>query len=101
METGQVVRLFNPRTDDWSTHFRLQDGRIIPLTPVVRVTEYLLQFNLPEYLSPSGNRLARWGVILVEHDAWRGLSLLIVYPPRREAGLRRRCKAWPERAARI
>ncbi len=48
VETGQVVRLFNPRTDDWSTHFRLQDGRIIPLTPVARVTEYLLQFNLPE-----------------------------------------------------
>jgi len=48
IETGQVVRLFNPRTDDWSAHFRLQGGRIGPLTPIGRVTEYLLQFNRPE-----------------------------------------------------
>jgi hypothetical protein len=48
IETGQVVRLFNPRADDWSMHFRLQDGRIDPLTPIGRVTEYLLQFNRPE-----------------------------------------------------
>jgi hypothetical protein len=48
IETGQVVRLFNPRTDDGSTHFRLRGGRIVPLTPSGRVTEHLLQFNVPE-----------------------------------------------------
>src|SRR5215211_2726727 len=41
--SGQVVGLFNPRTERWSEHFRLQeDGSIIPLTAVGRVTETLL-----------------------------------------------------------
>lgn len=48
IETGQVVRLFNPRTDQWSVHFRHEGPLIIPLTPVGRVTEYLLQFNRPD-----------------------------------------------------
>ncbi|HMC64857.1 MAG TPA: HNH endonuclease signature motif containing protein [Gemmataceae bacterium] len=45
LETGRVVRLFNPRKDRWSRHFRLAGARIVPLTAVGRVTEYLLQFN--------------------------------------------------------
>jgi hypothetical protein len=48
IESGQVVRLFNPRSDQWADHFRLEDGQIVPLTPVGRVTEYLLQFNQPQ-----------------------------------------------------
>jgi hypothetical protein len=31
--------------DNWAEHFRLVGGRIVPLTPIGRVTEYLLQFN--------------------------------------------------------
>jgi hypothetical protein len=50
IETGQVVRLYNPRIDSWSTHFRLEGARLTPLTPVGRVTEYLLQFNQPDYI---------------------------------------------------
>lgn len=45
--TGKLVRLFNPRTERWSSHFRLIGGQIIPLTPTGRVTEQLLRFNLP------------------------------------------------------
>jgi hypothetical protein len=45
--TGKLVRLFNPRTQRWSAHFRLSDGQIIPLTPTGRVTEQLLRLNLP------------------------------------------------------
>lgn len=48
IETGQIARLFNPRTDNWAEHFRVDAGRIVPLTPIGRVTEYLLQFNQPE-----------------------------------------------------
>lgn len=49
--TGEIVPLFNPRTQRWSEHFLLQDdGRIVPLTAVGRVTETLLRFNLPERL---------------------------------------------------
>jgi hypothetical protein len=45
LETGRIVRLFNPRRDDWHQHFRLRQGRIIPLTAIGRATEFLLQLN--------------------------------------------------------
>lgn len=48
IETGHIERLFNPRIDLWIEHFRLEAGRIVPLTPIGRVTEYLLQFNQPQ-----------------------------------------------------
>ncbi len=48
IESGQIVRLFDPRSDRWADHFRLEDGQIVPLTPIGRVTEYLLQFNQPQ-----------------------------------------------------
>jgi hypothetical protein len=48
LETGQIVRLFNPPTDPWIGHFRLEGARIHALTPEGRVTEYLLQFNHPQ-----------------------------------------------------
>ena len=44
--TGKLVRLFNPRAQRWSAHFRLIGGQIIPLTPTGRVTERLLRLNL-------------------------------------------------------
>lgn len=46
-ETGRIVRLFNPRTDEWDKHFELRGAMIVPLTAEGRVTEYLLKFNLP------------------------------------------------------
>lgn len=45
LETGRIVRLFNPRRDNWHKHFRLRQGCIIPLTSIGRATEYLLQLN--------------------------------------------------------
>ena len=45
--TGEVVSLFNPRTQLWSDHFQLEGGRIVPLTATGRVTEQLLRLNLP------------------------------------------------------
>lgn len=45
--SGEVVRLFHPRRDRWSDHFRLVEGRLEPLTPTGRVTARLLQFNAP------------------------------------------------------
>jgi HNH endonuclease len=46
--TGEVVTLFHPRRDRWADHFRLEVGRIEPLTPAGRVTARLLHFNDPE-----------------------------------------------------
>jgi hypothetical protein len=47
-ESSRIVRLFSPRKDRWATHFRLDGGLIVPLTAIGRVTEHVLQFNLPE-----------------------------------------------------
>ncbi|HSN78690.1 MAG TPA: HNH endonuclease [Anaerolineae bacterium] len=46
-ETDTVVPLFNPRQDEWPEHFVIEEGLIIPLTPIGRVTVRLLQFNTP------------------------------------------------------
>jgi len=45
--TGKVTPLFNPRKHQWQRHFRLNSGRIEPLTASGRVTANLLQFNTP------------------------------------------------------
>lgn len=46
-ETGLLTSLFNPRLDDWPTHFASEGGVIIPRTPSARVTVRLLRLNLP------------------------------------------------------
>jgi HNH endonuclease len=45
IETGALTRLFNPRTDQWSDHIRLDGARIEPLTAIGRVTVFLLDMN--------------------------------------------------------
>jgi hypothetical protein len=46
--TGDLVPLFNPRTDAWNAHFELAGGTICALTAVGRATMRLLKLNLPE-----------------------------------------------------
>lgn len=46
--TGEIVRLYHPRRDRWSDHFRLDDGEILPQTAIGRVTVKLLQMNRSE-----------------------------------------------------
>jgi hypothetical protein len=43
--TDNLTPLFSPRLDDWNEHFRYNVGSIIPLTPIGRVTEQILNFN--------------------------------------------------------
>lgn len=51
IETNKLVGLFNPRTDEWESHFRLErDGRVEPLTDVGRVTVFLLKLNQPKHV---------------------------------------------------
>jgi hypothetical protein len=45
--TGELVPLFNPRTQKWNDHFTVVGGKIVPRTSVGRVTEQLLKLNLP------------------------------------------------------
>jgi HNH endonuclease len=47
-ETKRLTSFFHPRLQQWSDHFRLEGGLIVPLTPEGRVTAKILQFNLSE-----------------------------------------------------
>jgi 5-methylcytosine-specific restriction endonuclease McrA len=44
-ETGAVTRLFNPRVDRWSEHFKLERASIIGLTATGRTTLRVLNMN--------------------------------------------------------
>jgi len=43
--TAQFCRLFNPRADIWTEHFRIDGTRIIGITEIGQVTSTLLNFN--------------------------------------------------------
>lgn len=47
VEEGTLVPLFNPRTEEWSQHFKFAGAKIVGLTPIGRATARLLQFNHP------------------------------------------------------
>jgi hypothetical protein len=40
-----LTPLFNPRTDSWQEHFRLEEATIVPLTEVGEVTISILGFD--------------------------------------------------------
>ena len=46
--TGEFTRFFNPRTDHWGEHFRLNGVHIEFQTPVGEVTVRILGFNEPD-----------------------------------------------------
>ena len=48
IRTGGIVRLFHPRLDQWSDHFRISGAIIEPFTPQGEVTARLLRFNQAE-----------------------------------------------------
>jgi HNH endonuclease len=48
--TGFITPLFNPRTQIWPDHFRLDGGHILGLTSTGRTTVFLLQMNEPSRL---------------------------------------------------
>jgi hypothetical protein len=49
-DTGEVVPLFNPRTQPWAAHFRWDRERILPLTATGRATVEALAMNRPVIL---------------------------------------------------
>ena len=46
-QTGEIVPLFNPRTNRWEDHFNWGEYEIVPLTAVGRATIALLDQNHP------------------------------------------------------
>jgi hypothetical protein len=48
--THQMSRLFHPRQDEWTEHFRWEIYRLEPLTAVARATIAALDLNRPRLL---------------------------------------------------
>ena len=67
--TGEFVRFFNPRTDNWHDHFALDGARIESRTTVGQVTARILGFNV-------GDRIKERAI----------LQLAGVYPQKGSAG---------------
>ena len=44
-KTGRLARIFNPRRQRWSRHFRWNGARLVGRTLVGRVTAYVLNMN--------------------------------------------------------
>ena len=44
-ETDKIVQLFNPRIDNWTEHFLLDEGFLVGLSPKGRATIRLLRLN--------------------------------------------------------
>ena len=51
LRTGTLVRFFNPRSDGWAQHFRVNEACIDPLSEIGEVTSRMLEFNHPERLA--------------------------------------------------
>jgi hypothetical protein len=47
-DSGELTRLFHPRTDEWTEHFRWDGPYLHGLTGVGRTTIDVLRINLPE-----------------------------------------------------
>ena len=58
---GEFIRFFNPRTDRWAEHFRLDGPMIQPLTPIGEVTTRILGFNDTERLHER-EEMIRFGI---------------------------------------
>ena len=43
--SGEVIRFFNPRTDDWHDHFQWDGHRISPQTQIAEVEERIFKLN--------------------------------------------------------
>jgi hypothetical protein len=46
-DSDAIARLFNPRTDGWSDHFRWEGYRVVGLTTLGRATVFALDLNHP------------------------------------------------------
>lgn len=48
LNTGEIIPLFNPRSQIWNEHFVLHEARIEGLTQTGQATARLLKFNVPK-----------------------------------------------------
>lgn len=50
-ETGEIIRLFNPRVDHWDDHFFWDGARLEARSSIGRVTIAVLRINLPDRIA--------------------------------------------------
>ena len=50
-DTAEIVRLFNPRTDEWAEHFKWNGPTLTGLTAIGGVTVDVLAINRPEFVT--------------------------------------------------
>lgn len=58
-DSGEVVSLFNPRTQRWAEHFRWEGERVVALTPTGRATIAALAMNRPLIVAIRQEEMAR------------------------------------------
>lgn len=58
-QTGVITRLYHPRTDRWSDHFRWDGANMTALTDIGRATVALLRLNDPQRITLRTHLLAR------------------------------------------
>lgn len=49
-ESEVTIRIFNPRKDNWPSHFETKNGEILPKTAIGAATVRLLEMNQPDRL---------------------------------------------------
>jgi hypothetical protein len=50
-ETNELTRFYDPRIQDWNTHFEKVDTRIVGKSPIGRATVFIFQMNHPDQIS--------------------------------------------------
>ena len=58
--TGELVRLFHPRVDNWREHFRWDGAELIGRTPIGKVTIQLLRINETDFRSMRASLMNDW-----------------------------------------
>jgi hypothetical protein len=66
-DSGVLVPFYNPRNQHWMDHFKLENGKIYPLSPEARVTVKILNIN-DESRIVERQRLIGLGVYLMGDD---------------------------------
>lgn len=58
--TGEIVRLFHPRSDNWREHFLWNGSELVGRTPVGRVTIQVLSINETDFRLMRGALMDDW-----------------------------------------
>jgi hypothetical protein len=67
-DTNEIVRLFNPRRDNWSAHFSWSGAVLTGQTAIGRTTIQVLRINDPEYVQVRKSLIAEGSFPPIDRD---------------------------------